>query len=291
MSVLLGTAAAGLDASALGLTFCQIPAGPYEIGAADLGNNPLRHVGVDAFELADTPTTNGQWAQALKQLGDQKTALMFESVRDRRWAVAARGTREEIGEVTRGALMEIVSSLWLGGRVDDFAVRGALQAFDLGEEPPPVKIVPVTLEHYLKGGFDGDNQPALMRYFEAAAVAALFGLILPTGEMWEAAAGDLRDERYRDERELRRVAYFMSAGVTPEVGTREPNRYGLYDMLGNVLEAMANRYSADSEERELRGGSWFNDPENVRAAFRYNVHPDYWVYYFGCRFGRQDSKG
>jgi len=95
MSILLGTdATAGLNASALGLEFATIPAGTYDVGDAEYQNNPPRQVAIDRFELAKTPTDNTQLANALRALGNQNTVLMFESVQDRRWTIAARGTRE-----------------------------------------------------------------------------------------------------------------------------------------------------------------------------------------------------
>lgn len=69
------------------------------------------------------------------------------------------------------------------------------------------------------------------------------------------------------------------------VGLKEPNAWGLYDMLGNMLEwtrdcYAANPYAADSTQTDpvgtgtdkvkrcVRGGNWDNNANNVRAAVR-----------------------
>ncbi len=73
------------------------------------------------------------------------------------------------------------------------------------------------------------------------------------------------------------------------VGAFQPNPYGLYDMLGNVLEWCQDRFSnayylnspRDNPQGSLsgagrvsRGGSWSNSPRRVRAADRQWYWPD-----------------
>lgn len=72
------------------------------------------------------------------------------------------------------------------------------------------------------------------------------------------------------------------------VASRKANAWGLYDMLGNAGEWVANGYAPDalahyakgeldfpakSEERVVRGGSWDEKIKNIRASFRNSKPP------------------
>ncbi len=289
MSALLGIeATAGLNASLLGLNFVNISAGTYEVGDGDF-DNPLRQVTLDAFNLADTPTTNKQFAKGLKQLRGRTTVLMTE-LADHRWAILARGTEREVRKIEEKRLSAIIAKSGLEqqsfSRIGERFVSGALRTFNFGRQ---TKIVPVTLEAHLPARFRGPNQPALASPFEAYAFAALFGLALPIGVQWEAAAADLKDEKYRRKEKLRRVAHFYPARATANVGTREPNKFGLYDMLGDVWEVMANRYKEGRKARELRGGSWRFNIGGVRVALRDKARPRDWSGDVGFRLLRPST--
>lgn len=282
MGALLGAQATnGLDAGRLGLTWRQIPAGTYAIGANDIKDNLPENVSLDAFELADVPTTNAQFAAGLKQLGERTSVLMVEEGPDHHWRILARGTAEEL----RGKdLADLFSHITMG----DLFTESGLRTFDSRRSATIGPIVSVSLAARSVSGFDGPNQPALVAPIEASAFAAVFGLRLPTGMEWEAAAGDLSEAKYLNERKLREVAHFLPAQATADVRSKQPNKFGLYDMLGEVWQAMANSYKIDDGRyRELRGGAWNFDASFARTARRVsNSNPLFWRNNFGFRLAR-----
>jgi formylglycine-generating enzyme required for sulfatase activity len=110
---------------------------------------------------------------------------------------------------------------------------------------------------------------------------------LPTEAEWEYAARAGEGEPA----DLGRVAWYVknSGNASHPVGQKEPNAWGLYDMLGNVNEWIqdwfASDYYANSPAvdpagpetgtlRVRRGGSWSDDAGNCRLARRAFDAPD-----------------
>ena len=60
---------------------------------------------------------------------------------------------------------------------------------------------------------------------------------------------------------------------TAPVGSYPPNKFGLYDMLGNVSEFCSDRLNGKGENRVFRGGSLNDSEREVRSAFRYGLPP------------------
>jgi len=94
---------------------------------------------------------------------------------------------------------------------------------------------------------------------------------------------------------------------TAPVGSFKPNALGLYDTAGNVWEWVEdywhqNYIDAPSDgrawreqnggqcgQRVLRGGSWFNEPGNLRSSARGRYSADNWSSFIGFRLA-QDIK-
>jgi len=87
-----------------------------------------------------------------------------------------------------------------------------------------------------------------------------------------------------------------SGGHPRPVGLKQPNPFGLFDMVGNVWEWCNDFYKVDyyaesakenpkgpekGENKVLRGGAWRFSAENCRSGYRYNESPGYSDVCFG----------
>lgn len=98
---------------------------------------------------------------------------------------------------------------------------------------------------------------------------------LPTESQWERAcrAGSTADYSYGSRDDDVCVWSLENADKqTHDVGTRQPNAWGLYDMRGNVAEWCLD-WRRPNESRAQRGGSWYDFYYYCTFSYRGDAAP------------------
>jgi formylglycine-generating enzyme required for sulfatase activity len=126
---------------------------------------------------------------------------------------------------------------------------------------------------------------------------------LPSEAEWEYACRAGGRHEYCGSDSVDSVAWYTSnsGGKTQLAARKQANAWGLYDMSGNVWEWTQDCYNAnyngapsdssawtggECKYRVLRGGSWYSNPDVLRAAGRGSNSPDYRGYSLGFRVAR-----
>jgi formylglycine-generating enzyme required for sulfatase activity len=125
---------------------------------------------------------------------------------------------------------------------------------------------------------------------------------LPTEAEWEYAARAGTTGEYPGDLDAMAWHNENSQWETHPVGQKEPNAWGLYDMLGNVWEWCQDWYRLDyygvspgidppgpasGEHRVVRGGSFRGFARDLRASYRYRQGPGYETSDLGFRSVRE----
>ncbi len=123
---------------------------------------------------------------------------------------------------------------------------------------------------------------------EAHWVPSAGGWRLPSEAEWEHACRAGRTgPRYG---ELDDIAWHRgnSEDRVHEVAGKQPNPWGLFDMLGNVWEWCWDIYDAAvyGSYRVLRGGGWCDEHWSCRAGVRRRSHPTFRIDDVGFRIAR-----
>jgi outer membrane protein assembly factor BamB len=111
--------------------------------------------------------------------------------------------------------------------------------------------------------------------WEYAARAGVEGAVYPWGSTASPVAGGKKLANVADDSAKRGspgLTDFFSAyddgfAYTSPVDAFAPNRFGLYDMAGNVWHWTSTKEPA-GDRRVIRGGSWASPPRSLRASYR-----------------------
>jgi formylglycine-generating enzyme required for sulfatase activity len=125
------------------------------------------------------------------------------------------------------------------------------------------------------------------------------GYRLPTEAEWEyACKAGTTLEQYE---KIDQIAWYKanSNKSTQGVGGKNPNPWGLYDMLGNVWEWCWDWHAGYPKEKNkvwpgpkkgdkriVRGGSWYENASTCQATFRHKAPPSYRDAAVGFRIAR-----
>jgi formylglycine-generating enzyme required for sulfatase activity len=196
-----------------------------------------------------------------------------------------RGSNE--GPQTR---VTLTKGFWMGRyevtQAEYLAVMGSNPSYFTGALNRPVEQVT---------WYEATNYCARLTAQERSAgrLQAGWAYRLPTEAEWEyaARAGTTTRFSYGDDpgyTQLGNYAWYgANSGSQPHpVGQKQPNRWGLYDMSGNVWEWCSDWFGTypggsvsdptgpgSGSYRVLRGGCWGDDGQFCRSALRYGVTP------------------
>ena len=255
-----------------GLDMVSIPAGSFTMGSPDdeperqPNEGPQHHVTLASFFIGALPVTQAQWAAAVLAHPDR-----------------VHRDLDPKPSFFKGIDLPVESITW--NEAEEFCLRLAAitgRAYRLPSE--------AEWEYSCRAGtttpfnFGPTITPELANYCGTG------GAVCGESDGKSVASDVYNDIKYSS------GAYGQGPvgifrGTTTRPGTFPPNRFGLYDMHGNVWEYCLDKWSASYADvpfdgsanlsgprdawRILRGGSWSHNPALCRSAYRDGVDPGF----------------
>ncbi|WP_395020716.1 SUMF1/EgtB/PvdO family nonheme iron enzyme [Dongia sp.] len=260
-----------------------VPAGVFVMGAAtgETGNytneSPQRQVAIKAFAVAKFEATIGDFGNFLQQSGyDAGSGCYVDSVnvvptlswKNPGFSGYAPGARDPVACVDWNAAQAYAA--WLSKKTG--------RRYRLLTEAEFEYATRAGSTGFFPWGIDANQACAFANIADATAMRAPW---------WQAGYTGVNCND--------------GASYTTSVGRYQPNAFGLYDMIGNVAEWVADCYFdgyasapadgsavdvAGCQQRALRGGSWGANPYLSRSAARIYAGPSVRVTVYGFRVAR-----
>ncbi|MBU4486252.1 MAG: formylglycine-generating enzyme family protein [Candidatus Delongbacteria bacterium] len=140
-----------------------------------------------------------------------------------------------------------------------------------------------SLSHFRDRRFNKDDMPVVdVVYYDAIAYCEWAGKRLPSEREWECAAKDSQNYEYPTGTDMTdkdaRFGLNITIGSPVSVKSYRPNKFGIYDLAGNVSEwvhGVISQYPGNitmsrsyGKDRIPRGGSWMSPKEDCKTYRR-----------------------
>lgn len=258
-----------------GMNFVRFAGGAGRIGSSDFADNPVKDYTARPVLVGRDLVPNREMDSYIAAMADLTHALVAHESTSGRLHLLARGrvTDKESGTGKFKPVTTIVGSpdsTWAASAGIYYMVRVV---------PPADRL------QDLSASFADPYNPACrVSLYDALGYCAWKSevtgqsVMLPDEELWEwiATNGEGPDRKYPwgNEEPTAALAHFnktVSVG-TAKIG-RHPSKEGVNDLAGNLFEWTMSLYATGQPWYSVRGGSWYNGPGYLRAAYRFNLHP------------------